>query len=60
MKKVFLVLALVATVLVSCNKINTAETSTVDSTAVVVDTVQVDSTVVSDDEARDYLKDTVK
>jgi len=60
MKKVFLVLALVATVLVSCNKVNTAETSTVDSTAVVVDTVQVDSTVVSDDEARDYLKDTVK
>ncbi len=60
MKKVFLVLALVATVLVSCNQVNTAETSTVDSTAVVVDTVQVDSTVVSDDEARDYLKDTVK
>ncbi len=60
MKKVFLTLALVATVLVSCNKVNTAETSTVDSTAVVVDTVQVDSTVVSDDEARDYLKDTVK
>ena len=60
MKKVFLVLALVATVLVSCNKVNTAETSTVDSTAVVVNTVQVDSTVVSDDEARDYLKDTVK
>ena len=60
MKKVFLVLALVATVLVSCNQVNTAETSTEDSTVVAVDTVQVDSTVVSDDEARDYLKDTVK
>jgi hypothetical protein len=44
MKKVFLVLALVATVLVSCNKVNTAETSTVDSTAVVVDSVAVDTT----------------
>lgn len=60
MKKVFLTLALVATVLVSCNKVNTAETLTVDSTAVAVDSVQVDSTMVSDDEARDYLKDTVK
>jgi hypothetical protein len=52
MKKVFLVLALVATVLVSCNKVTTTttETSTADSTAdsteVVVDSVQVDSTVV--------------
>ena len=44
MKKVFLALALVATVLVSCNKVNTAETSTVDSTAVVTDSVQVDTT----------------
>jgi hypothetical protein len=60
MKKVFLALALVVTVLVSCNKVNTAETSTVDSTEVAVDSVQVDSTMVSDDEARDYLKDTVK
>jgi hypothetical protein len=46
MKKVFLVLALVATVLVSCNKVNTAETCCADSTAVAVDSVQVDSTVV--------------
>ena len=60
MKKVFLALALVATVLVSCNKVNTAETYCADSTSVVVDSVQVDSTAVSDDEARDYLKDTVK
>jgi hypothetical protein len=44
MKKVFLTLALVATVLVSCNKVNTTETSTVDSTEVVVDSVVVDTT----------------
>ena len=44
MKKVFLVLALVATVLVSCNKVNTSETSTVDSTAVAVDSAAVIST----------------
>jgi hypothetical protein len=55
MKKVFFALALVATVLVSCNKVTTT-----DSTVAVVDSVQVDSTVVSDDEARDYLKDTIK
>jgi hypothetical protein len=60
MKKTVLALALVATLGVSCNKVNIAETSTVDSTAVAVDSVQVDSTLVSDDEARDYLKDTVK
>jgi hypothetical protein len=56
MKKVFFALALVATVLVSCNKV----TTTADSTVAVVDSVQVDSTVVSDDEARDYLKDAIK
>ncbi len=56
----FLTLALVATVLVSCNKIQSTEETTVDSTAVAIDSVQVDSTMVSDDEARDYLKDTVK
>jgi hypothetical protein len=44
MKKVFLALALVAVVLVSCKQVNTEETSTVDSTAVVVDSVQVDTT----------------
>jgi hypothetical protein len=60
MKKMFLTLALVATVLVSCNKIQSTEETTVDSTAVAIDSVQVDSTMVSDDEARDYLKDTVK
>jgi len=62
MKKVFLALALVTTVLVSCNKTNEAKTfgPEIDSTAVAVDSVQVDSTMVSDDEARDYLKDTVE
>jgi hypothetical protein len=40
MKKIFLVLALVAAVLVSCKQVNTEETST----AVVVDSVQVDTT----------------
>ena len=60
MKKVFFALALVATVLVSCNKVTTTVNSTTDSTVVVVDSVQVDSTVVSDDEARDYLKDAIK
>ena len=59
MKKVFLALALV-TVLVSCNQVTTTVDSTTDSTVAVVDSVQVDSTVVSDDEARDYLKDTIK
>jgi hypothetical protein len=59
MKKMFLTLALVATVLVSCNKIQSTEETTVDSTAVAIDTTSVD-TLVSDDEARDYLKDTVK
>ena len=44
MKKVFLALALVAVVLVSCKQAGTAETSTVDSTAIVVDSVQVDTT----------------
>jgi hypothetical protein len=60
MKKMFLTLALVATVLVSCNKIQSTEETTVDSTTVAIDSVQVDSTMVSDAEARDYLNDTVK
>ena len=47
MKKVFLVLALVSTVLVSCKKVETGDTCCVDSTAVVVDSVQVDSTAVN-------------
>lgn len=46
MKKVFLVLALVATVLVSCKKVETEDTCCADSTAVAVDSVQVDSTAV--------------
>jgi hypothetical protein len=47
MKKVFLVLALVAGLTVtSCKQAGTSETSTADSTEVVVDSVQVDSTVV--------------
>lgn len=46
MKKVFLALALVATVLVSCKKAETTETCCADSTAVAVDSVQVDSTSV--------------
>jgi hypothetical protein len=51
MKKVFLVLALVAGLTVtSCKQAGTAETSTVDSTVdstvVAVDSVQADSTVV--------------
>ena len=60
MKKVFFALALVATVLVSCNKATTTVDSTTDSIVAVVDSVQVDSTMVSDDEARDYLKDAIK
>jgi len=47
MKKVFLVLALVSVVLVSCKKVEApASLTTVDSTAVAVDSVQVDSTTV--------------
>jgi hypothetical protein len=47
MKKVFLVLALVAGLTVtSCKQAGTAETSATDSTAVAVDSVQVDSTSV--------------
>lgn len=52
MKKVFLTLALVATVLVSCKHVDApAKLTTVDSTAVQVDSVQVDSTVVDTTEA---------
>jgi len=47
MKKVFLVLALVATLAVSCNKVQSIQETTVDSTEVVVDSVQVDSTNVT-------------
>lgn len=46
MKKLFLALALVVTVLVSCKKVETEDTCCVDSTAVAVDSVQVDSTLV--------------
>jgi hypothetical protein len=60
MKKVFFALALVATVLVSCNKVTTIILPVTYSSLAVVDSVQVDSTVVSDDEARDYLKDAIK
>ena len=60
MKKVFFALVLVVTVLVSCNKVTTTVDSTTDSAVAVVDSVQVDSTIVSDDEARDYLKDAIK
>lgn len=45
MKKVFLTLALVALVAVSCNKMTPSlKLTTVDSTAVQVDSVDVDST----------------
>ena len=60
MKKVFFVLALLTTVLVSCNKVTTIILPVTYSSLAVVDSVQVDSTVVSDDEARDYLKDAIK
>lgn len=43
MKKVFLTLALVATVLVSCKKVETEDTCCADSTAVAVDSVCCDS-----------------
>jgi hypothetical protein len=60
MKKTISTLAIVATILVSCKKIDTnSKTEIVDSTAVAVDSTLID-TPVSDDEARDYLKDTVK
>jgi len=52
MKKVFLALAVVATVLVSCKHVDApAKLTTTDSTAVQVDSVQVDSTVVDTTEA---------
>ena len=45
MKKVFLTLALVALVAVSCNKVTpSSKLTTVDSTAVQVDSVNIDST----------------
>ena len=47
MKKVFLALAVVATVLVSCKKVEaTSNTEVADSTAVQVDSVQADSVAV--------------
>ena len=47
MKKVFLVLAVMALVAVSCNKVTpSAKLTTVDSTAVQVDSVSIDSTTV--------------
>ncbi len=47
MKKVFLALALMALVAVSCNKVTpSAKLTTVDSTAVQVDSVSIDSTTV--------------
>jgi hypothetical protein len=47
MKKVFLTLALVATVLVACKHVDApAKLTTVDSTAVQVDSVSVDTTAV--------------
>ena len=47
MKKLFLTLALVAVVLVACKHVDApAALTKVDSTAVVVDTVQADSTSV--------------
>lgn len=47
MKKVFLALAIVALVAVSCNKVEApARLTTVDSTAIQVDSVSIDSTTV--------------
>ena len=47
MKKVFLALAIVATVLVSCKKVeSTSNTEVTDSTAVQVDSVAVDTAAV--------------
>ena len=46
MKKVFLAVALMAVVAVSCKKVETVETPVVDSTAVQVDSVSVDTTAV--------------
>ena len=50
MKKVFLALAIIATVLVSCKQVNESmsdiDTQTADSTAVCCDSVQVDTTTV--------------
>ena len=47
MKKLVLVLAVMALVAVSCNKVTpSAKLTTVDSTAVATDSVQVDSTTV--------------
>jgi hypothetical protein len=53
MKKVFLVLAIMALVVVSCNKVTPpAKLTTVDSTAVKVDSVQVDTTAVDTTEVK--------
>ena len=61
MKKMFLTFALVATVLVSCNRTNkNSSKETLDSTTVEVDSTIIDTVSVSDAEAKDYLKDTVK
>jgi len=46
MKKVFLAVALMAVVAVSCKKVETVETQVADSTAVQVDSVSVDTTAV--------------
>ena len=47
MKKVFLALAIIALVTVSCNKVTPpAKLTTVDSTTVKVDSVKVDTTAV--------------
>jgi hypothetical protein len=53
MKKVFLALALVATVLVSCKHVDApAALTKVDSTAVEVDSVTVDTTAVDTTEVK--------
>jgi len=47
MKKIFLTLAVMALVAVSCNKVTpSSKLTTVDSTAVQVDSVSIDSTTV--------------
>lgn len=61
MKKVFLVLAVVALVLVSCKKSNEVSTETpVDSTEVQVDSVSVDSTALDTTNVDVVKKDSTK
>jgi hypothetical protein len=56
MKKVFLSLIMIAAIVASCKKVEAGSTTATDSTAVAVDSVNVDTTAVADTVA--VVKDT--